>query len=426
MTMSSVRSRRLRPRVAPQDAAAGVAVWLRRTATPAAVRAWAAVAGAFIVTMVGFGAIYSYAAFAEEIAAAFGASKVSVSIVYALSGSSCFFVGAVAGPLADRLGARFLAALGMTLVGLGLATAAMARSLVDVYAGYGIMVGLGCGFAYVPALAAVQRSFDAHRGLASGLALSGIGIGTALVPPASEAFAAMGDWRSTFLACGVLAVIVGLGGAALLPTDCVKDSSELAAANSDALPTEDGQAFALACAGTLLVSLTAALPHAALVGAAQDLGIGRDAALALLGMIGIGAIIGRIALAAAADRVGRRKMFLLCCAGMSASMLVWATASNVSSLRLFAFGFGALQGGFVALLPAFVADTFGPRALGARLGALYTSRGAALLAGPPLLALGVASSYGRQAPLIIASLIGLIGVVSLAAVRPARMSRTSP
>ncbi len=47
---------------------------------------WWVVTGAFLVVMAGFGAIYSYAAFAEEIAAAFGASPVSVAFVYALSG----------------------------------------------------------------------------------------------------------------------------------------------------------------------------------------------------------------------------------------------------------------------------------------------------------------------------------------------------
>lgn len=397
-----------------------------RATRPAVVRGWAAVAGAFLVTMVGFGAIYSYAAFAEAIADDFGSSRASVSLVYALSGCSCFFVSAVTGPLADRLGARVPAAVGMLLVGLGLATAAVARSLIEVFAGYGILVGLGCGFAYVPALAAVQRSFDVHRGLASGVALSGIGIGTALVPPATAAFAAFGDWRSTFLACGALAVLVGLCGAALLPTASRDERGASAAAPRSASPAAvQGGAFALAYAGTLLVSLTVALPHAALVGTARDLGVGQQSALALLGLIGVGAIIGRFVLAAVADVAGRRKVFLLCCGGTAASMLFWAAAESEPALQAFALGFGALQGGLVALLPAFVADTFGAHALGRRLGVLYTSRGLALLAGPPALAFSVAGLAGHQLPLVIATLLGLTGVALLAAVRPPPTPRSA-
>ncbi|WP_241667024.1 MFS transporter [Muricoccus nepalensis] len=165
--------------------------------------------------MVGFGAIYSYAAFADEIATAFGSSRASVSIVYALSGGSCFFVSALTGELADRIDARLVAVTGMLVIGLGFLVAAAAGSLVEVYVGYGVLIGLGCGFAYVPALAAVQRWFDVHRGLASGIAVSGIGVGTALVPPAAEAFSAFGDWRTTFIAGGALAALVGTARAAV-------------------------------------------------------------------------------------------------------------------------------------------------------------------------------------------------------------------
>ena len=54
-----------------------------------------------------------------------------------------FAQGLVSGPLADRFGARLLAVVGMILTGLGLAVASLARSLPEVYAAYGLGVGLG-------------------------------------------------------------------------------------------------------------------------------------------------------------------------------------------------------------------------------------------------------------------------------------------
>lgn len=62
---------------------------------PLLFRGWLVVAGAFLVLMVGFGAAYSYAAFADEIGAAFGSSRATVSLVYALCGGTCFFASAV-------------------------------------------------------------------------------------------------------------------------------------------------------------------------------------------------------------------------------------------------------------------------------------------------------------------------------------------
>lgn len=383
-------------------------------------RGWWVVAGAFLVTMVGYGAIYSYAAFAEEIGATFNAERASVAIVFALSGGSCFFVSALTGPLADRIGARILAATGMLLVGLGFLVAAAATSLIEVYVGYGVLIGLGCGFAYVPAIAAVQRWFDIHRGLASGIAVSGIGIGTALVPPAADALSALGDWRAAFVACGVLAALIGLAGALLLRPAPQEQEVPAADPRPTPPPVVLSRGFTLVYAGTLLVSLPSVLPHAMLVGTARDMGLSRQDALALLGLIGLGTIIGRFLLAALADAIGRRGVFLACCAGMSASMLLWAAAATQPTLQAFALGFGALQGGFVALLPAFVADSFGARRVGGVLGVLYTSRGIALLAAPPLLALGIAAIAGHALPIAVMALLGMAGTILLARVAPAQ------
>jgi Major Facilitator Superfamily len=91
-----------------------------------------------------------------------------VSLVFSLAGFLYFGLGVVSGPLADRFGSRRLAVAGMLLTGLGLAAASAARSLPEVYAAYGLGVGLGVGCAYVPAIGAVQRWFVRRRGFASG------------------------------------------------------------------------------------------------------------------------------------------------------------------------------------------------------------------------------------------------------------------
>jgi OFA family oxalate/formate antiporter-like MFS transporter len=386
-------------------------------ARPGTVQGWPVVAGAFLVLMVGFGAIYSYAAFADEIADEFAVPRGAVAPIYALSGGTCFFVSALSGRLADRIGARATVAIGTLFVGLGLMVAATSGSLVEVYAGYGLLTGLGTGCAYVPAVAAVQGWFDAHRGLASGIAVSGIGIGTVLVPPMADALSVLGTWRAAFVACGVLAGLVGLAGAALLRPP---PGAQEAATPQPPAPSRR-RGFALAYAGTLLVSLPAVLPHALLVATARDMGLARQDAVALLGLIGLGTIVGRFLLAVAADTLGRRAVFLACCCGMALSMPAWAFAEHAAALQGFALGFGALQGGFVALLPAFVADRFGARGLGGVLGLLYTSRGVALLAAPPCVAWAFVALDGHEVPLLLVALLGGLGTLLLGAAARARL-----
>jgi MFS family permease len=160
---------------------------------------WFVVAAAFAVTFVGFGCTYSFSAFIESLQRDFGASRGSVSLVFALAGFLYFSVGSISGPLADRFGSRRLALIGMILIGAGLVAASVAQSLLQVYAAYGLGIGLGVGCSYVPAVGAVPRWFARRRGLASGIASSGIGFGTLIVPPLASLLIKDVGWRG-FLA----------------------------------------------------------------------------------------------------------------------------------------------------------------------------------------------------------------------------------
>lgn len=86
-------------------------------------RGWLVVFGAFLLLLVGFGAIYSSSAFAAEIAASLWLHRANAGLVLAISSSATFFVSAISGPLSDRVGPRPLAVFGTLLIALGLAVA---------------------------------------------------------------------------------------------------------------------------------------------------------------------------------------------------------------------------------------------------------------------------------------------------------------
>src|ERR1700684_4597579 len=180
---------------------------------------WFVVSAAFAVSFVGFGSAYTFSAFVESLQRDFGSSLGSVSLVFSLAGFLYFGLGILSGPLADRVGSRRLAVGGRILTGLGLAAASAARSLTEVYAAYGLGVGLGVGCAYVPAVGAVQRWFVRRRGFASGLAVSGIGVGTLVVPPLASVLIDHFGWRDAYLVLGGLAAIFGGAMALLIESD---------------------------------------------------------------------------------------------------------------------------------------------------------------------------------------------------------------
>lgn len=395
-------------------------------------RGWLVVAGAFAVTFIGFGCAYTFSAFLAPLQADFGASRGSVSLVFSLAGFLYFGLGVVSGPLADRWGARPLAVFGMILTGVGLAAAGVARSLTEVYVAYGLGVGLGVGCAYVPALGAVQRWFVRRRGLASGLAVSGIGVGTLVMPPLASWLIEAFGWRETYLILGGLAVVVGGGLALLIESDPGRRGL---APDGDLLTTEVLAAQAagsslreavrsrrfiglyLAC---LICSFGLFVPFVHLVPFALDHGLGASSAVLLLGTIGVGSTAGRFLLGGIADRMGRGPALLAMFAGMALTLLIWAFSTTLWALCAFAFGYGVFYGGFVAVLPALVMDYFGGRNVGAIIGVLYTSVAFGTLVGPATAGFAFDATHSYTAPILAGVCANIIAAGVLAASSRAR------
>ncbi|RRH89878.1 MFS transporter [Variovorax beijingensis] len=395
-------------------------------------RGWFVVAGAFAVTLVGFGSAYTFSTFLESLQRDFGASRGSVSLVFSLAGFLYFGLGMVSGPLADRWGARRLAVAGMVLVGLGLAAAGQARSLAEACLAYGLGVGLGVGASYVPVLGAVQRWFVRRRGFASGLAVSGIGVGTLAMPPLASLLIEALGWRHAYGALGVLAVVVGAGMALLIEDDprhrgLGPDGDPPQPQAPSAVPAGftvrdaiSSRRFAGLYAACLISSFGLFVPFVHLVPYALDHGLPAGSAVLLLGAIGIGSTAGRFFLGGLADRLGRQLALPLMSAGMALSLVVWAVSSGFWGLAVFAFAYGVFYGGFVALLPALVMDYFGGRSIGAILGVLYTSVAFGTLVGPS--AAGFAFDISRSYMLPILASIGanLVAAGVLVAMSKAR------
>jgi MFS family permease len=397
------------------------------TSPPRIFRGWLVVAAAFAVTFVGFGSAYTFSAFVESLQRDFGASRGSVSLVFSLAGFLYFGLGIVSGPLADRVGSRRLAVGGMILTGLGLAAASAAHSLLEVYAAYGLGVGLGVGCAYVPAIGAVQRWFVRRRGFASGLAVIGIGVGTLAMPPLASLLIEMLGWRGAYLALGALAAILG-GGMALLIENDPRDrglSPDGDPPQSDAQPTKpEGAAVSDAVRSARFVSLYAAclicsfgvfVPFVHLVPYARDHGVEASTAVLLLGVIGVGSTAGRFFLGGLADRLGRELSLQLMFIGMALALAIWAISTTIWSLAAFAFVYGVFYGGWVAVLPAVIMDYFGGRNVSGLIGILYTSVAFGTLIGPSAAGFAFDLNHSYRLPILASAAANIIAAIIVVA-----------
>jgi len=388
---------------------------------------WFVVAAAFAVTFVGFGSAYSFGAFVESMQRDFSASRGSVSLVFSLAAFLYFGLGVITGPLADRWGARPLAVAGMILVGVGLTTAGMARTLTEVYLAYGLGVGLGIGCSYVPAVGAVQRWFSRRRGFASGLAVSGIGVGTLVMPPVAALFIDTLGWRQAYVVIGVLAAVIGTALALLIENDPGRRGLGLdgdpphpdhAAERSRGAAVKEAvrsRRFAGLYGASLICSFALFVPFVHLVPYALDHGIPQASAVLLLGAIGVGSTAGRFLLGGLADRMGRPQALLAVFLGMGATLSVWAVTTGLWPLAVFAMAYGMFYGGLVALLPALVVDYFGGRNASGIIGVLYTSVAFGALIGPSAAGFAYDLSHSYTVPILAGVAANLLAAAIVAA-----------
>lgn len=374
---------------------------------------WFVVAAGFAVTFVGFGCVYSFSAFIGSLQQEFGASRDSVSIVFSLAAFLYFGLGSVSGPLADRFGSRRLALLGMLLLGLGFAAVGAARSLVEVYTVYGLAVGLGVGCAYVPAMGATQRRFACHRALASGIASSGIGAGTLLVPPMASLLVGHFGWRTAYAVLGVTAAIVGAGMALLIENDPRErglgpdgEAVRLGAAPAqpDGMTLRDAirsRHFIALYAACLACALGVFVPFVHLAPYATDQGITPASAVLLVSAIGLGSAVGRFLLGGLADRLGHERTLIATYLAMALALVIWLVSTTFWPLAVFAFIFGSAYGGWVALLPALVIGAFGGRNVSGIIGILYTSAGIGTLVGPSAAGFAFDLSHSYTLPILV-------------------------
>jgi len=168
------------------------------------------VAVAFFVDFVAVGFFfYSYGVFFKAIAAEFGGSRLGVSLGMTITAA----VGAVAAPLIghalDRYPLKRIIGLGAVSMAVGFVTLSMVRSPLEFYLAIGVFIGFGASAMGGLATAKlVANWFTRKRGMALGIAATGISASGVVMPFISAALIESFGWREGFLFYGAFTALV--------------------------------------------------------------------------------------------------------------------------------------------------------------------------------------------------------------------------
>ncbi|MEC7827966.1 MAG: MFS transporter [Actinomycetota bacterium] len=376
-------------------------------------RGWVvAFAGCLINTWT-FGVFYAFATALEQMVAEFNASLSGIAAFFSVTTFLFFATGMIAGPLADRFGARRLVAVGALLMGGGLWLTAQVDSLFAGILIYGLGVGLGIGSYLVPLSVATGAWFDKRRTLALGVNTVGIGLGTLTLVPVAEWLIRTTGWRSAFELMGIGSVIV-YGVVALVsfrpPTPPAPVSVSISAARQAVRRSEFWRLY---IAG-FLMSVALFIPFVFLVQYAKDQGIASSTAAFLITSLGLGSVLGRLGLGVLGMRLGVLPLIIMCFGIQPIAYVLWLISGpNYLLLLLFAALLGMGYGGFVALSPVAMAGIFGLEGLGGVLGVQYTSAGVGALIGPIAAGAVIEATGSYTVAIVGAIFVSLVAAISV-------------
>jgi len=353
---------------------------LTQTVAPPALRnPWWVVFGSTVGLIVGNGPIvfFTFGLFLLPVTREFGWDRATFSsslfVGHALAALAYPFLGRAI----DRYGVRRVSLTSIVLFAVSIAALSLTPSSPAVFIAMAGLCGLlSAGQAPLPYAKAVSSWFDERRGLALGIAMTGIGIGATLVPQFARAVIAAYGWRTGYVALGVLMLIVAFPAVAIFIRE--PDARERAFGYTDGVvpgltvgESLRTSSFWLLAIPVFLVVTTINGIIGHLVPLLTDRGLEVRQATATLSVVGLSTIAGRLVSGYLLDRyfapMVTAVVFLLPLAGVT--MLALGTAGTAPVLAAMTLGFGL--GAEIDVIGFMVSRYFGLRAYGEIYGCMF-------------------------------------------------------
>jgi MFS family permease len=312
---------------------------------------WRVVVASALALIVGNGPVllFTFGIFLKPIAGQTGWSRGTMSLGVAIALILAGLMTPIVGRLVDRWGVRPVLLFAITAFALGVAALSLSPANVAGFVAlYGCAGLLSSGQAPLPYAKAIASRFDSRRGLALGIAMAGVGIGTSVMPQVASILLKNFSWREAYTALGILTWLVAFP-AAFFVSDLTLGETRISRSTtagddvSSALRGTDFWAMALAIL-LVVVALNGVIVH--LVALWTDRGMASNTATSLLIAVGLATIVGRLISGFLLDRIFAPRLaaaiFLIPLVGMIALMLggVSFTAA-LTAAACFGFSLGA-------------------------------------------------------------------------------------
>ncbi len=364
---------------------------------------WVVVAIAFVTMGVGVTARTTFSLVFPPLLAEFGWERGVTAGAFSFGFIASMVFNPTIGRVMDRWGAPAVMLLGALLTVAGLALAPLAREPWHLYVTLGMLVAAGTTcLGYTGHGLFLSNWFVRRRGMATGIAFSGVGVGAFLILPWVGAVVARSGWRA---GCWTMAALVAV---IVVPLNLFQRAEPESMGQSADGGRRDGGTSGRHSANVVdpaWAATTWTLGRAARTARFWWLGLayftalfswyavqvhqtkyltelGFDATLAAfaLGAVAMAGVVGQIALGHLSDRIGREWIWTIGCAGFVVcyvALLLLRTHPTLAWLWLMVLSQGALGYGLTSVFSAIPAELF----QGPHFGTIFGTVGAMSVAG---------------------------------------------
>jgi len=367
------------------------------------------IAGALLIQL-SLGAIYAWSVFAKPLQE-LGWTTAETQWPFTVGLVTFALVMVFAGRKLYAFGPRRLTIAGGVMLGAGyfLAGVTGGDSFWPIVLGVGLLGGAGIGLGYVVPIAVGMQWFPDKKGLITGVAVAGFGLGAMIWVKLAGTWggliADLGLGATFMIYGGIFLALVILGSIwmrfppSFVPPHPDQKSSKLDFRSDEMIRTPQYwsifSTFAIgATAGLMCIGLMKQFPSQALVSGGMS-PILADAAAGTamvvfaifnaIGRIGWGRISDMIGHAVSCDHRGRRTALMAMAASQGVFVVLFPYfAGSEYLLYLFAALIGFNFGGNFALFPAITTDTFGHKFFGQNYGYVFLAYGLGGTVGPML------------------------------------------
>lgn len=328
--------------------------------------------GACLIQFTTIGLLFSYSVLIKEFEAEFGWSRTLLSACQSLAFLMMGVLAIFSGRLSDRYGPRVVLLCTGVLYGVGYGLISQVNSPWQLFAIFGLFIGLGLASHDVVTLSTVARWFETRRGMMTGVVKVGTATGQMTIPPVAAFLIAALGWRTAVVVLGVAAVMLLLTAALAIRPAPSKVRQGTAGPREGLTFTEARRTreFWTLCAIQFLFFPTLTTVPLHIVVHGTDMGLTVAVAATLLSVTAAGSVVGRLTVGTLIDRITGRRAYVVCFVPLIGSLVAMSAISSPWPLFVTVAIYGFAHGGFFTVVSPTVAEYFGTRAHGTSFGAV--------------------------------------------------------